>query len=579
MASVRTWTRLEPRARGDDLSPSLEARVHDPAWLVGRQWQLGELVGEDAGTPVHVAMQVQASPIVAYSSGGRDGAVEPGTPIDCVMGAEPRCAPSWIERAEAGAELLQLLADAGCSERGAAALVDGHVMPASASETTSGEGGALLSLCAGRLPDGLALAQRLEDIARLGRPPAALRLSASDATAVVAAATAWVAWRAAVVDTAPASSWVSEQLEHHFALAVQPATGAAFALTAPAWDGEPIDWYDVDVDRRARVPALPGGAALPSPPGLKPIDRVVSVEGLPAPLSYPGMPAPRWWQFEDARVNFARIAAAPEDLARMLVVEFASVHGNDWYLWPLDLPIGAIHQITALEVVNTFGDRVTVHAAGLSAGGSPTLDWQLFRLTEQRATGPTACDGLLLLPSLVSPIEGETLEDVHLLRDEVANLAWAIETTVRGRDGLPMDRHSAAAAAGELGTSEVAHATADTAPLRYRFETEVPVHWFPLAADPSGAPKFRLLLVRRVDEAGEARDVPPLGELLAPGLWIWQEEVPREGARVIRRHLMARGGDGRLHVWCARRAQTGRGEGASGLSYDAATPAPEEPAP
>jgi hypothetical protein len=50
------------------------------------------------------------------------------------------------------------------------------------------------------------------------------------------------------------------------------------------------------------------------------------------------MPARRWFEFEDAFASFADITAAKDDLARMLVVEFANVYANDWYLWPLELP-------------------------------------------------------------------------------------------------------------------------------------------------------------------------------------------------------------------------------------------------
>ena len=50
------YWRLEPRVRpdgsGGNLAQALEARVHDPLWALGRQWQLGELQGEDAGSPI-----------------------------------------------------------------------------------------------------------------------------------------------------------------------------------------------------------------------------------------------------------------------------------------------------------------------------------------------------------------------------------------------------------------------------------------------------------------------------------------------------------------------------------------------
>ena len=35
------------------------------------------------------------------------------------------------------------------------------------------------------------------------------------------------------------------------------------------------------------------------------------------------MPAARFWEFEDAQVDFGSVDAGPTDLARMLLVEFA----------------------------------------------------------------------------------------------------------------------------------------------------------------------------------------------------------------------------------------------------------------
>lgn len=578
MASITTWTRLEPRSRGDDLTPSLEARVHDPAWLLGRQWQVGEFVGDDAGTPVHVSITAEAQPIVAARAGNREIAVDPDEPIDSVAGAEPAGVATFAERAEAGAELLDRLADAGCSPQAIAALIGSRLMPADWT-AASAEGTALLTLVAGRLPDGEANLPVMQAIATAGVVPVALGLTGTDATAALDGVRGWLDWRRSLLHTAPAATWIDDQLEHRFALAATPAAGAAYALSARSWDGDRLDWDDVDIDRTVAPPVRPASAPAQRPlAGVDPATSSITAEGLPAPLGYPGMPASRWWQFEDARVNFAEIAAAPEDLARMLVVEFATVFSNDWYLWPLDLPIGAVHRITNFKVVNTFGDVEVIRAAGVSAAGSTTPDWQLFRPTERRTGGTVGTfDGLVVLPTLASPIQGEVFEEVRFMRDEIANLAWAIESTVRGDDGLPFDRHGAAAREGEFPPERTETHADDTALLRYRFETDVPVYWFPLAPDAAGAPTFHRLVVRRVDEAGNVRSMPPLGDVLAPaGFWLWQEEVPREGARVLRRWCMARGGDGRVRVWRSRRAEVGFGEGSSGLRYDDAVPVPEE---
>jgi len=51
MPSITTWSRLEPNVRGAAQPETLKARIYDPLWLLARQWQLGELQGEDNGTP------------------------------------------------------------------------------------------------------------------------------------------------------------------------------------------------------------------------------------------------------------------------------------------------------------------------------------------------------------------------------------------------------------------------------------------------------------------------------------------------------------------------------------------------
>ena len=51
---------------------------------------------------------------------------------------------------------------------------------------------------------------------------------------------------------------------------------------------------------------------------------------LPAPVSYGGMPADRFWEIEDATVRFGGLDTGRTELARMLLAEFALTFGNDW---------------------------------------------------------------------------------------------------------------------------------------------------------------------------------------------------------------------------------------------------------
>ncbi len=62
----------------------------------------------------------------------------------------------------------------------------------------------------------------------------------------------------------------------------------------------------------------------------------------------------------------------------------------------------------------------------------------------------------------------------------------------------------------------------------------------------------------------------PKVRLLEPNreLLLFDEEVPREGARVTRTYQYARWIDGSTHLWIGRRKGPDRGEESSGLEFD-----------
>jgi hypothetical protein len=73
------------------------------------------------------------------------------------------------------------------------------------------------------------------------------------------------------------------------------------------------------------------------------------------------------------------------------------------------------------------------------------------------------------------------------------------------------------------------------------------------------------------------RAIDPRGRVLSTNdadgrLWLFEEELPREGTLVHRIHRYARWQAGRCALWTARRRRTGRGEGSSGLRFDALDP-------
>src|SRR5207253_5665311 len=70
---------------------------------------------------------------------------------------------------------------------------------------------------------------------------------------------------------------------------------------------------------------------------------------------------------------------SPDDLARLLLVEFATVFGNDWSIVPVRVPFGSLTYVQALVVTDTFGEHVLVQPSdSAQTRGGP---WRMFRLS------------------------------------------------------------------------------------------------------------------------------------------------------------------------------------------------------
>jgi len=423
-------------------------------------------------------------------------------------------------------------------------------LPAAGGDPYDASAQPLQLMLSGRVPDGETIAQNLEPgLAQM--PPAlpAWFAGVADQAAALQAARDWVDWYRGAVAPQPdpaVDCWIDDRLEYRFSIAAAAADGTQAVLRAPQFGGGKIDWYEFD-----QAPALQvaNGAGPPAPPQSR--DQTL----LATPLRFAGMPASRYWQFEDGQVNLGALEAQPHDLARLLLVEFAMVFGNDWLVVPLDVPFGSLTTIGTVDYTTTFNERLTVAKAN-DAGRPGTFS--LFRISP-------SLDGLLVPPSAIGTLEGTALEDVLFLRDETANMAWAVERIVQGPSGDPRNRN------GEPQPEPFAPGTEPGAELDYLLETQVPDNWIPFVPIATGD---WTRVLRKGAMVKHGADVEPDGVLLKPGapLDVQDEEIPREGVRVQRVPALARRVDGTYDRWIARRVTVGRGEGASRLEFDSAIP-------
>ena len=93
--AITRWNRLEGRPRTHDFDRALHAEVRDALWMLSRQWQLGEFVGDDAGSPVLARACLDLRTLDRYQPG--HGAVQP-LDADGVARADGRAAPAARSR-------------------------------------------------------------------------------------------------------------------------------------------------------------------------------------------------------------------------------------------------------------------------------------------------------------------------------------------------------------------------------------------------------------------------------------------------------------------------------------------------
>jgi hypothetical protein len=251
--SITTWTRLEPLPREGSMARTLQAQVRDPLWFLARQWQVGEFLGDDAGSPVQATLGLEQRGITTYRPGHDDAAtvpLDPKLPIEVHVERE---AVTFNLRGSVqhGLYFEKLVRASGvASPQGViAAFRAAFPIAAKAPDPVATDSDSLRfrSLAIGRVTDGETLYISALAVANGQPPPTPLPPQASNPQ-VSAALTSFVAYRQSLF-TEPDhdSAWQSQQLDYSFALG-SPTPQQNLLLNAPEFPGGHLDWYSFDLD-------------------------------------------------------------------------------------------------------------------------------------------------------------------------------------------------------------------------------------------------------------------------------------------------------------------------------------------
>lgn len=623
------WSRLETRPRNENFERVLRTEIHDPMFMLGRQWQLGEFTAEDTGSAIFAKIEMRSASLSRFKA--MNGAVEafdPSIPLETKVERMP-IQFNYKERVRMGDIWLKYVQKHGIEAWGAAfdfvSVKDDFITAFgfdAPDEITDEDSDAdlvnkskiisntklyeYLRLIAGRKIDGKLIYDLLQAIG----PEVMEDYGFTEAyeTIFEAARQDLVFWYNSAYSQPEGETnpcWNEEKYEYSFQAALPNHDNSInTALDVEGYHSGQLRWKDFNqltniannddlVDPTYSAPGLAAieGAAL---------QPVKTVALLPVSAQFEGMASNRWWQFENGKVNFGKMDANTTDLAKVVAAEFTFVHQDDWFVVPYEVPVGSLSEVTGIVVKDVFGQQTYVDHAG--NGVDSWQDWSMYSLSgkDNDLNSPLellpADKRLFFPPSISKLMESEALEEVSYVRDEMANLVWAIESRIDNGLGEGVDGYQLAnqLEAKLISLKPVLETPAtgyvgDDVRLSYKLGNTVPENWIPFipvhtddnlrsiklqrAAMPRYTPEYEQHLIRPrtnflrkgIDE-NDALLADTEGAIVK--YFIHEEEVPREGVVLSKTIQRTRWFDGRTYVWQSTKKKIGRGEANSSLQFD-----------
>ena len=378
------------------------------------------------------------------------------------------------------------------------------------------------------------------------------------------------------------SLWNPRRLEYDFKLQISPKdTSEKLILDASGYKEDHLEWYSFTVSGSTNhLELTPFTQSEPYP--------------IATSLRFAGMPEKRWWNFENRYVDFGSINPKKNNIASILLMEFALVYSPDWFIIPHPMEVGTISKIEKLTVVDCFGVDTVIKPAGRTDSELEVIktdstwdSWGMFTLSEKywdRAEQQHYTPYFFLPPTVDNVLTGTSLEEVKMLRDETANLVWAVEKMYRKLYGEPIsgyDHSVLIQRSTRERLSEGDHTDEESQkPLKYTLMTSIPRNWIPFipvhTTEITTAPLDSLhkhielqrgSLIDPVEKIPIRPNSRLLNEVISP-YYIDESEVPRSGIVVSESCQRAVWHTGDIFLWIARKKFNGAGEGSSGLKFD-----------
>ena len=590
--SILMWNRLENSLRNENqIDKALRFEIRDPLWMLTRQWQFGELDGEDAGTLAFANIKGEQSPIKGI--GGQTHPMQEfdvsNMPFEFALEHEA-FNPDIAQRLEMGRHWERILTkrlpannaktvinqfrnntrfqfNAGVSDEPDRAGLFQHA------QKYSDENYLLLlrTVKNSKIIDGFILIQEL----RSGKL-ASVFLPQND-DKVNAAGKEFLQWFERIYgQLAVENSWHPQHLEYQPQLAFVGSTGQTRVLRKEEYFGDGIEWHGF-----SPKPTWDGQANATLSVDAR---KITNETVIPSAIRFRGMPSQRLWEMEDAQVDFGSIRATSTELSKMLFAEFGLVYGNDWLIAPVQFSCNSLCRVSEIIVTDVFGRETVLNET------PPIEDWAFFQ-TQVSENGKR---WLFLANGNELVQESKPIEKVLFMRDEMSNMIWGVEEIISsplggGRSGETLAKQTTELVR-SLDNKEVAatEGTLSSAGWKYKAGTlmaENRIPFIPMAVSNAQSlqlEKRRVVLQRaaipRVSDEFQPVRIRPRTSLLGyqgkgeneklPSLLLFEEEVPRAGMELSLIWKRTRWYNGQTITWLSRKKKMGKGEIDANFRFD-----------
>ena len=601
---IHTYKRLETRTRKENPDTALSFAVHDPLWMLTRQWQFGEFKGNDAGSAIWAKIKIENDEIT--SVGNKDKSVSFNR--NDVLEHQVERMNLQITNAVRvdSAYYLKKSIDFSPLKSKSMAIVKHwqNKYPLETFPDTSVDLGT-----SGKTPKECIAEVKMRKNTHLESYLAAFGNRSFDGYKVFLHLTSqstpdsyvsgilspeeqnifsnicqsYVKWFKETYLPVEASNnfWIDEKLGYELSVSVENTGDNSLSkkYSVEDYHSGRLSWYSFDIE---------------SDNQLNTGKNQKFFTFIPVLAEFPGSPNKRLWTFEDMKVAMGNSELSADSLANAVILQYTTMYGNDWLITPMELNAGMISAVKGIIVTDVFGSRYFINRpAGETTSATTRYSgkWEMFTVSKKGAYKNLDfnTDGCLFFPpSLARTEESKPVEEVQFLRDEMANMVWAVELKINDGCGKTLDGDDYAAKVSaeiESLTPKYNEAEETIADYSYLFQNNAPLNWIPFSPvkfKPGEPNAIREIRLQRSTMPVFIKDrfepIRPCTNLMRTGInendkvekhkFINEEEILAVGTKVMLTNQRTRWFNGKTFNWLGAKKEISRTQANSGLSFD-----------